>query len=206
MGPGDLGIGHRLWQERLVAGKSREELAKLVGIDCSLLQTYETGERPIPARHLVAAITALGVPLSLFTYDIVPRGSTISDRETDRGPWYTVPRPLSLLRYPDFAQAQPVLRLWKANRGTMTDDLFQALVAGRVTRRTLLLRQGARRSRLTFEHFDAAINMMRACETLSLVVEKWMRFPIVITEFGWPKATPRPHGNSVRVWKQFWRT
>ena len=163
----DFSIARRLRQERLVAGKSREELARALGVEGRVLDAYETGERPIPARHLAAAVAALGVPLSLFAYDIDPH-SRAGDA-ADPGPWHMVPRPPSVLSAESFSQADAVVKLWQSTRGEMTDDLRAALIAGRLIRRTLLTRQAPHSARLTYEHIDAAINMMLPCETLSMV-------------------------------------
>ena len=162
----DHSIARRLRQERLLAGKTPEELARALRVDTTVFQAYENGELPIPAKHLAAAIAVLGVPLSLFAYEV---GRALAIPQREPGPWHMVPRPLNVLGHPCFAQAQPVLKLWESTRGEMGDGLQNAVIAGRLIRRTILLRQSAATSRLFFEHFAGAITIMRPGTALSLV-------------------------------------
>lgn len=79
-----------------------------------------------------------------------------------------VPRSSRNLNLPAFAAAQPLLTLWRRQRGELTQDLQSAIIVG-TPRRIILVRQAAQSSRLVIEHFSAAINMMRPCQALSLV-------------------------------------
>jgi len=61
-------IGHRLKQERQLAGKTREELGSALGVACETIRACEGGAIRLPPDRLAAATLALGVPMSLLFY------------------------------------------------------------------------------------------------------------------------------------------
>jgi hypothetical protein len=83
--------------------------------------------------------------------------------------WLAVEKKLDTLALPAFEKVQPVVALWKANRGRLGEDLYQALRASDLLQRAVLVRKLPRSSRLVYEHFGVGIRAMRPCETLRLV-------------------------------------
>jgi hypothetical protein len=79
-----------------------------------------------------------------------------------------VPRSLRNLTLPPFSAAQPLLKLWRHQHGKLDPALQREIIAGPY-RRIVLIRQSASSSRMLFEHFGAAITIMRPCDTLVLV-------------------------------------
>ena len=61
-----LEIGQRMKQEREVAGYTQAELAKLAGIDATVLSRIESGQRGIDSLILRRVARALGVPMDRF--------------------------------------------------------------------------------------------------------------------------------------------
>jgi hypothetical protein len=84
-------------------------------------------------------------------------------------PWTAAGRDLESLAEPGFATVQPLVRLWRANRGRLPGDFAAALSALGLARRSVVVRQPAGSSRLVFEHFGTGIKMMRPCECLMAV-------------------------------------
>lgn len=83
--------------------------------------------------------------------------------------WLSAERRLDALSRPAFATVQPLVKLWEASRGQMSDDFLRTLNAIGLLHRTVLARQLPHSSRLIFDHFGGAITMMRPCETFQAV-------------------------------------
>lgn len=165
----DRFIGHRLREERLLAGKSRIELGAALGIGNEALRAYECGEMRLPPDRLAAATLALGVPMSLLFYpdhEPAPGG----EEEDAEGPLRLARRrPPVALNGPAFGQVLPVVALWRAQRGELTDDVYHAILAAGLFHRTVLVRRSARSSRLITEHLGMNIRIARPCESLAAV-------------------------------------
>lgn len=74
-------VGALLRQAREEAGKSPEELARLLGCPPERILEYEYGERPIPLPELEALARALNRPLEHFLDQVGPIGRRIRQRE-----------------------------------------------------------------------------------------------------------------------------
>jgi hypothetical protein len=83
--------------------------------------------------------------------------------------WLAVEKKLDTLALPAFEKVQPVVALWKANRGRFGEDLYQVLRATDLLQRAVLVRKLPRSSRLVYEHFGGGIKMMRPCETFTMI-------------------------------------
>jgi hypothetical protein len=83
--------------------------------------------------------------------------------------WLAAEKDIGALSQPTFAKVWPVVDLWKSNRGRLGRDLHEALRAVDLTHRAVLVRQIPGSSRLVYEHFGAAIKMMRPCEAFEMV-------------------------------------
>ncbi len=71
-----------LQQARMEAGRSREELAHLLGCPPTRIAAYESAERDIPLVELEAMAQFLGVPMSyFFDQGIQPAGEQLPDME-----------------------------------------------------------------------------------------------------------------------------
>ncbi|MGQ9501724.1 MAG: helix-turn-helix domain-containing protein [Anaerolineae bacterium] len=71
-----------LQQARIEAGRSREELARLLGCPPTHIAAYESAERDIPLVELEAIAQFLGVPMSyFFDQGIQPAGEQLPDIE-----------------------------------------------------------------------------------------------------------------------------
>ncbi|MGC8879522.1 MAG: helix-turn-helix domain-containing protein, partial [Anaerolineae bacterium] len=75
-------IAALLQQARMEAGRSREELAHLLGCSPARIAAYESAERDIPLVELEAMAQFLGVPMSYFLdQGIQPAGKQLPDME-----------------------------------------------------------------------------------------------------------------------------
>jgi hypothetical protein len=83
--------------------------------------------------------------------------------------WLAAEKEIDALAQPTLAKVRPVVDLWKANRGRLDRELHEALRAADLTHRAVLVRQIPGTSRLIYEHFGAAIKMMRPCEAFAMV-------------------------------------
>jgi transcriptional regulator with XRE-family HTH domain len=156
-----LQIGDRLKQERRLAGLSREALAAALGTSPRMIEKYENGAEWLPPSHLAAATMALGVSLSEFFFDRPVARANTSNGAMNEPRWITIPRPLKLLSRPDFAQAAPLIGQWKAQRGRLTEEIEDSLLASGVLDRVIILRQPPGSSGLITEHFGSRIVFAR---------------------------------------------
>lgn len=62
----DAAIGARLRQARLLAGASRRQLGRALGVSAETVGRYETGARRMTPERLAAAVRFLGLPISWF--------------------------------------------------------------------------------------------------------------------------------------------
>jgi transcriptional regulator with XRE-family HTH domain len=171
-------VGHRLREERLLAGLSQEELGREIGTDGEALQAYEGGKRRVNAERLLAALKVLGLPLSLFFRGSSSRPSSAVRRRTGlRVPGIMVERPPELSAGWSVPEFRSLLALWEARRGVMNADLLAELVGGRLTRKMILLRQPAGSSRLLVEQYGEGIAFVRPCQALSLVGHEYRDLP-----------------------------
>jgi hypothetical protein len=83
--------------------------------------------------------------------------------------WLAVEKKLDALRKPAFRTVRSVVDLWKANRGRLNEDLYQALQRADLLERAVLVRKLPRSSRLVYEHFGVGIKLVRPCETFVMV-------------------------------------
>ena len=83
--------------------------------------------------------------------------------------WLSVEKKLDALELPAFENIKPVVELWKANRGRLSEELTQILRATDLLQRAVLVRKIPRSSRLVYQHFGGGIKMMRPCETLAMI-------------------------------------
>ena len=159
-------IGERLRQERLLAGKSREELGLALGVGSDFIRAYEHGATRLPAKLLVTAAQVFGVPRGLLFYTDDRR--RLSSAGEDLQQRLAVLRPPSILDHPGFAHVRPIVDLWQATRGELTEDVHKAVAAGGLLARMVLVRRPFRSSRLVTQHFGPAIMIMRPCEALNI--------------------------------------
>ena len=165
----DRRIGERLRQERLLAGKSREEFARALGVGPEFVRAYERGATRIPAKLLVTAAEVLGVPVGLLFYSDETRRVSDLPQDAEAPARLAILRPPSILNRPGFSHVEPILRLWRKTRGELTKDVDKTLIACRLLDRTVLVRQPFRSSRLITQHFGGGIRVMRPCDALLIV-------------------------------------
>jgi transcriptional regulator with XRE-family HTH domain len=77
-------VGERVRQTRLMLGLSQAELAKLVGLDRTMIAKIEAGTRRIDALELTNLSSALGVPLD-FVLRPLPASSLAPCQHCGRG-------------------------------------------------------------------------------------------------------------------------
>ncbi len=77
-------IGALLQQARQEAGKSRKELAKLLGCSVSRIAAYEYGERPIPLAELEVLAKALNRSMDYFLDTAGPIGEWVEEQRALR--------------------------------------------------------------------------------------------------------------------------
>jgi hypothetical protein len=82
-------------------------------------------------------------------------------------PWLAAERTLGALNLPDFAAIRPLVKLWRATRGRMPDELEGTLIQAALLDRMILLRP--RGSGLVFAHLGSAIECVRPGQNLLLV-------------------------------------
>lgn len=169
-------FGARLMQERLLAGTDRETLANRLGVTVDCLDDYETGRVRIGPTKLVAAATALGVPLSLLCYQ-EEKATHVVDAASGRTRWLGVPRPSTVLTSANFKQVHSLLKMWTRTHGAWVDEIPRALLAGGVMHRTSVLRQVPRGSRLVFEYCAPGLAFLRPCESLMMVGRDFLEGP-----------------------------
>jgi transcriptional regulator with XRE-family HTH domain len=78
-------VGERVRQTRLMLGLSQAELAKLVGLDRTMIAKIEAGTRRIDALELASLSSALGVPLDFVLRplpEVLSRRASIVDEES----------------------------------------------------------------------------------------------------------------------------
>jgi len=86
-----------------------------------------------------------------------------------RPSWLAAERNLSSLAAPTYERLQPLVRLWREQRGALPEDLPQTLNSLDLLNRSVIVRQRRRTSRLTVEHFGAGIKMLKPCEGMMAV-------------------------------------
>lgn len=173
---GDRLFGSRLRQERLLAGTDSDKLARRLGVTPDRLEDYETGRVRIGPNKLVAAATALGVPLSLFCYQD-EKPTHVVDAENGRTRWLAIPRPRTILSSPSFKPVHSLLKIWSRTRGAWTEEILGALSTSGVLHRTSILRQMPRGTRLVFEYCASGLAFVRPCESLVLIGKEFLDVP-----------------------------
>ena len=158
-------LGHCLRQERLLAGRSRSELAHVLGVSETRLEGYETGRTRISPAAMVGASTALGVPLSVLFCGETGRVDA-ADAAEETPARIAVGRPLGLVRRPAFAELGSFLDQWLSSRGRLPDDIGERVARTGLLHRAVFVRRPPRSSRLVVEHLGAGIEMFRPCESL----------------------------------------
>lgn len=161
----DRRVGRNAWRERVLAGKSREEISAVLGIGVEAVCRYERGDARIAPRELAALARLLGVPLSFLC---LRDGQEATAKDASMR-WIAAPRPLSSLTAPGFPEAGALLDQWRAAKGELTRELRYAASAGAIGRRLILVRSPARRSTLLTEHFGSGIAIMRPCESFCIL-------------------------------------
>jgi len=86
-----------------------------------------------------------------------------------RPAWLAAERSISSLTAPTYERLQPLVRLWREQRGALPGDLPQALMKADLLHRSVLVRQRRKTSRMTVEHFGAGIKMLKPCEGMLAV-------------------------------------
>jgi len=86
-----------------------------------------------------------------------------------RPAWLAAERDIASLAAPTYERLQPLVRLWREQRGALPGDLPQVLFSADLLHRSVLVRQRRKTSRLTVEHFGAGIKMLRPCEGMLAV-------------------------------------
>jgi hypothetical protein len=107
--------------------------------------------------------TSLG-PFAERTEDLAA-GEPVAGRPR----WLAVEKNLDALRLPAFDRVRPVVDLWKASRGRLSEDFYRTLSASDLMHRILLLRRLPRSSRLVYEHFGGGIKVMKPCEAFTMI-------------------------------------
>jgi transcriptional regulator with XRE-family HTH domain len=161
----DRTIGSRLRRERWLSGTSRDELGRALGVSGEIVRAYECGEKRVPPERLLAATSALVVPMMLLFYRDDRYAPSVADEDMDLCPTLAIGRPLVFLERPGFAQARSIVTQWRELRGKLTDDVHRTVLTAGLLPRTTLLRQVSA-SRLVIEHLGAGIAILRPCETL----------------------------------------
>ena len=160
-------LAERLRRERLLAGKSREELGRALGISAQLVRAYECSTIPLPANFIAAAVEALGVPLRMLCYEQGDGGlSKLDDNGREPRLRIAILRPPSILTEPRFAQVLPIIKVWQATHGELTEDVYSAVTACGLWQRTVLVRRPFQSGRLITRHFGPGIKILRPCEAL----------------------------------------
>jgi transcriptional regulator with XRE-family HTH domain len=162
-------IGHRLKQERRLAGKTREELGSALGIGAETIRAYEGGEMRLPPDRLAAATMALGVPMSLLFYPDQDLPNDEAEEETESRQRLAVRRPASVLGRPGYSKILPIVALWQEKHGQLCDDVHRTILGCGMLHRTVLVRQSSASSRLITEHLGMHIKIYRPCESLAAV-------------------------------------
>jgi transcriptional regulator with XRE-family HTH domain len=157
-----------LRRERWLSGTSREELGRALGISGEIVRAYECGEKRLPPEQLLAAISALGVPMWLLFGPGDRLAPSVADEDMDLCSTLALRRPPVLLEHPAFAQARSIVMLWQETRGELTDDVRRAILAAGLLPRTILARQ-ASASRLVIEYVGTGIALFRPCENLLVI-------------------------------------
>jgi hypothetical protein len=89
---------------------------------------------------------------------------------TLRHPWLAAERDLAALGLAEFAQVQPLVRLWQESRGRLPQDIEAVAAKAGLLHRIILVRRRTRSSsRLVFAHFGAGIEVMLPCQSLSMI-------------------------------------
>jgi transcriptional regulator with XRE-family HTH domain len=164
----DVLLGNRLKQERLLAGQEPGTFARALGISREMLLEYEDGKRRLAPDALVAATTALGVPLSLLFYDDSQPDRYRARTADEEQRWMAVRRPISLLSRSAFDRFRALAELWLSNRGRLPAGIERAVARLGLLHRMVLVRQPPRSSRLVVAHIGAGIEIFRPCESLLL--------------------------------------
>ena len=172
----DRTIGSRLRRERWLSGTSRDGLGRALGVSAEIVRAYECGEKRVPPERLLAATSALGVPMALLFYRDDRNAPRADDEDMDLRPTLAIGRPLVFLERPGFAQVSPIVTLWQTTRGKLNDDVHRAVLAAGLLPRTILVRQVSA-SRLVIEHVGAGIALLRPCETLVAIGREFDDMP-----------------------------
>jgi transcriptional regulator with XRE-family HTH domain len=162
-------IGHRLKQERRLAGKTREELGSALGVGGETIRAYEGGEMRLPPDRLAAATLALSVPMSLLFYPDDQNLPSDDEEATESRHRLAIRRPATVLDRPGFSKILPIIALWQEKHGLLGDDVHRAILDCGMLHRTVLVRQSSGSSRLITEHLGMHIKIYRPCESLAAV-------------------------------------
>jgi transcriptional regulator with XRE-family HTH domain len=162
-------MGQRLRRERLVAGKTQEELARALGVDGSRIEGYESGEERISPSHLARMCLVLGVPLSWFAFRSDEYHPLNDSDFTNRALRFEVTRPSQVLSALHYAPVEGLLRAWKDNRGVMTDDVLARIAAEKLVERAIIMRRSKGSSYFQFEYVSTKVPLAPPCELLALV-------------------------------------
>jgi hypothetical protein len=81
-------------------------------------------------------------------------------------PRYSVERALRNLGTPDFADARPIVELWRGRRGALDNDVWKELAAHRAWLRAVVARKVPGTSHLVTHYFGLGHRHLRPCETL----------------------------------------
>ncbi|HKF72621.1 MAG TPA: hypothetical protein VKB68_12780 [Stellaceae bacterium] len=133
---------------------------------------YELIDRR-PRRIVLAVFWGQDWSYEMFTSigSFAERAEDLASGEPAAGRprWLAAERKLEALKLPAFEKTRPLVALWTASRGRLSDDLTRALRACDLIDRAVLVRQIGGTSRLVYEHFGSAIKAMRPCETFALI-------------------------------------
>ena len=83
--------------------------------------------------------------------------------------WLAAEKKLGALDMPTFRHVKRVVDVWKANRGRISQELYDLLRATDLFERAILIRKLPRSTRMVYQHFGSGIKMMRPCETLEMI-------------------------------------
>jgi len=86
-----------------------------------------------------------------------------------RPAWLAAERDIASLAAPNYERLQPLVRIWREQRGALPEALPQTLQSLDLLHRSVLVRQRRRSSRMTVEHFGAGIKMLKPCEGMLAV-------------------------------------
>jgi transcriptional regulator with XRE-family HTH domain len=162
-------MGRRLRQERLVAGKTQEELARALGIDRRRIEGFESGEERISPSHLARMCLVLGVPLSWLAFQSDDRLSLSDSEISNRALRFEVPRPTQVLSALQYAPAEGLLRAWRDNRGVITNDILTSIAAEKLVERAIVMRRSRGSAYFRFEYVSTKVPLAPPCEMLALV-------------------------------------